>query len=237
MESKRPNPALTRAQFHVVEQVLRHYAQGWFPMADDSTPEMRVRWVQPEARAVIPLDDRFVVSRSLRARVRARRFRVSTDEAFERVIRACAGPRPRDTGQWLSQDIIRAFELLHRAGHAHSVEAWLTPAPGEPERLVGGLYGLAQGSVFSGESMFCRPDLGGTDASKVCLVHLVAHLRRRGFTLLDAQLANAHTDQFGSYEVPRAAYLAHLDAHRHHVVEWLPFEEGGVWGVGGGPNR
>ncbi len=224
MESKRPNPALTRAEFHVVEQVLRHYAQGWFPMADDSTPQMLVRWVQPQSRALIPLDQRFVVPRSMRARVRSGRFRVTSDRAFDRVIRACARPRPRDSGEWLSEDIVGAFELLHRAGHAHSVEAWLAPAPGEPERLVGGLYGLAQGSVFSGESMFCRPELGGTDASKVCLVHLVAHLRRRGFTLLDAQLANAHTDQFGTYEVPRADYLSHLNAHRRDVVAWLPFD-------------
>ena len=225
MEAKHPNPALSSVELRAVEQILRHYAQGWFPMADDSTPEMAVRWVQPEARVIVPLDDRFTIGRSLRAKVRTRRFRVTSDQAFERVIRACARPRARDTGRWLSEDIAGAFELLHRAGCAHSIEAWLAPgAPGEPERLVGGLYGLAQGSVFCGESMFCRPELGGTDASKVCLVHLVAHLRRRGFTLLDAQLSNPHTDQFGTHEIPRARYLAHLRAHVRDEIAWLPFE-------------
>ena len=225
MEAKHPNPALSSVELRAVEQILRHYAQGWFPMADDSTPEMAVRWVQPEARAIVPLDDRFTIGRSLRAKVRTRRFRVTSDQAFERVIRACARPRARDTGRWLSEDIAGAFELLHRAGCAHSIEAWLAPgAPGEPERLVGGLYGLAQGSVFCGESMFCRPELGGTDASKVCLVHLVHHLRLAGFTLLDAQIQNAHTDQFGAVHVTRSKYLKLLADARTKSVAWPPFD-------------
>lgn len=200
-----PFPVSPRA-----DHLVAMYRRGWFPMADPQTG--RVEWVQPQRRAVIPLDDRFRVPRSLRARVRSGRFTVTTDTAFAEVIRACA-----DRGDtWLAPEIIDAFDLLHAAGHAHSIEARLEG------RLVGGLYGLCLGRVFAGESMFSRPDLGGTDASKACLVALVERLRAAGFVLLDAQLANPHLEQFGMYEMPREEYLAILADHGNAAVPWGP---------------
>ena len=175
-------------------------------------------WVKPRRRALIPLGDRFTISRSLAARVRSNRFTVLEDTAFARVIRACAEPAPGRQETWLNPTIIEAFEVLHQAGHAHSVEAWL-PSPGGPV-LVGGLYGLAIGGAFCGESMFSRPDLGGTDASKVCLVHLVEHLRRRQFVILDAQIMNPHIARFGAYEVPSREYDSMLAAAVTMNVTW-----------------
>ncbi|MBY0113454.1 MAG: leucyl/phenylalanyl-tRNA--protein transferase [Phycisphaerales bacterium] len=216
-------------------------------MADPREHTDVIEWVQPRHRALIPLDDRFRVARSLAQRVRSRRFLVTTDHAFANVISACASvPRPRDAGDdgtsstWLCPGIIRAFLALHNKGHAHSIEAWLpvsqTPRPAAelllvrnlgpqstPHVLVGGLYGVALGRVFCGESMFHRPDLGGTDASKVCLVHLVHHLRRRGFAILDSQIANDHVAQFGMEEVPAEEYLAQLAQVRDQSTQWQPF--------------
>ncbi|MBK9188766.1 MAG: leucyl/phenylalanyl-tRNA--protein transferase [Phycisphaerales bacterium] len=208
---------LTDADQQAVDALLTHYAQGWFPMLDPD--EEVVRWVQPAMRFLLPLEDGgFHIPRTLRSRVRAARFEVTCDRAFGRVIRACAETRPGREETWLDPSIIDAFELLHRAGHAHSLEAW------HNAELVGGLYGLCVGSVFCGESMFSRPHLGGTDASKVCLVHLVHHLRRCGFTLLDAQLHSDHLARFGATEVPRARYLAMLRKAAPDHRAWLPFD-------------
>jgi len=242
-----------------VAGLLEAYSQGWFPMAHpdrlggDGEPE--VEWVQPRQRAIIPLDNQFHIPKSLAQRVRSGRFTITTDTAFEPVIRSCAAaPRRDETGDdagptWLAPEIIEAFLLLHKHGHAHSIEAWLpldeassrsegleeTPDASPPSTpchrdtstpsraLVGGLYGLALGKVFCGESMFHNAARGGTDASKVCLVHLVQHLRARGFELLDAQLANPHTAQFGMYEMPREQYLAKLGALSMSHVSWTPF--------------
>lgn len=201
----------------VVREIMRLYAQGWFPMAESrQTP---AQWVQPNHRALIPLDDGFRVSRSLRARVRSGKFVVRCDADFERVIRACAMPAPGRHDSWINDDIVAWYTLLHRAGHAHSIEAYL-PGDGGTPRLVGGLYGVALGGAFCGESMFSLPALGGTDASKVCLVHLVHHLRRAGFTLLDAQIQNSHTDQFGAVQVARTRYLKMLGEARAKAIAW-----------------
>lgn len=199
------------------ESILAMYRRGWFPMARSS--RARHEWVQPEDRCLIPLDSTFHVPRSLRSRIRSGRFEITTDTAFEQVIRRCAEPAPGARRQtWINGWIIEAFRTLHSAGHAHSVEAW---RDGE---LVGGLYGVALGACFGGESMFSRPQLGGRDASKVCLVHLVDHLRRRGFELLDAQIENPHLVQFGAFEIPRAEYLSRLERALRHTPSWLPFE-------------
>ena len=216
-------------------------------MADPREHDDVIEWVQPRHRALIPLDDRFRIRRSLAQRVRSRRFLITTDHAFASVISACASvPRPRDathdasSSTWLCPGIIQAFLALHNKGHAHSIEAWLpidqTPKPAAelllvrnlgpqstPHVLVGGLYGVALGRIFCGESMFHRPDLGGTDASKVCLVHLVHHLRRRGFAILDSQIANDHVAQFGMEEIPAERYLAQLAQLRDQHLEWQPF--------------
>ncbi len=204
--------------------MLEAYRRGLFPMGDPDTGD--IGWYDPDPRGVIPLEPGgFRVPRSLRAKVRRGRFRITTDRAFERVIRACAEPRS-DDGVWISEPIIEVYCTLHAHGHAHSIEAWLDEGDAEPT-LVGGLYGVAVGAAFAGESMFSRPDLGGTDASKVCLVHLVGHLRRAGFTLLDTQFTNAHLEQFGCVEIPRDAYRRQLIEATACEVAWQPFEARG----------
>jgi leucyl/phenylalanyl-tRNA--protein transferase len=183
-----------------------------------------VEWCRPRGRTLIPLDDRFTTPRSLRARVGSGRFEIRSDTAFGRVVRACAEPGPGREQTWLHPVIIHAFELLRRAGHAHSVEAWLPGTDGGV--LVGGLYGLAIAGAFCGESMFSRPHLGGTDASKVCLVHLVHHLRRRGFALLDAQLRNPHLEQFGAFNVTSATYTRMLGEALSIGASWGDWDRG-----------
>lgn len=212
----------------IVDALLTAYRQALFPMADLPSGRSRrrsptIRWYSPDPRAILPLEpDALHIPRSLRRTLRAHPFLLSTDQAFERVIRACAEPRPGH-GDWLDETLIAAYTLLHRAGHAHSIEAWLA-APGTTEpTLVGGIYGVHIGSAFFAESMFCRPALGGTDASKICLVQLVEHLRARGFTLLDVQLANDHTVRFGVIEIPRDDYLQRLAESTRTPAEWLPF--------------
>lgn len=175
------------------DRLLLAYQVGIFPMADD---DGEIRWFAPDPRAIIPLDG-FIVSRSLRAAVRRGAYEVCVNRAFDDVIVACAA---RDEGTWISDDIRLAYGALHRLGFAHSVEAW------KDGELVGGLYGVAIGGVFFGESMFHR----ATDASKVALVHLVERMRERGYALLDTQFMTDHLRQFGTTEIPRAEYERRL---------------------------
>jgi leucyl/phenylalanyl-tRNA--protein transferase len=177
-----------------------------------------VEWVQGHERAIIPLDQRFVLSRSLRAKVRKRDLVMTSDQAFDRVIRECGKPTRQRPETWLCEEIIEIFEVYHKAGIGHSVEAWREA--GGDRVLVGGLYGVALGGVFCGESMFSRPELGGSNASKVCLVHLVGHLRRHGFSVLDSQLSNDHIAQFGSFEIPGREYVKLLKAQTSHELAW-----------------
>jgi leucyl/phenylalanyl-tRNA--protein transferase len=204
----------------LVRVLLEANRQGYFPMAGAGR---EIEWFNPARRGVIPLAG-FHVPRSLAQRVRSGRFRVTSDRAFEEVIRACAQPVEGGREEtWIDERIAAAYTALHRAGHAHSVEAWRVGATGEAV-LVGGLYGVHIGGLFAGESMFSRPGHGGTDASKVCLVHLVAHLRQRGFTLLDTQFGNPHLARLGGVEVPRRQYLAQLADAVGRPVVWEPFE-------------
>lgn len=213
----------------MVEALLSAYRRGMFPMAD--TLSGLIRWYSPDPRAVIPIAQPagapggLHLGRSLRARVRRAPFTITSDSAFARVIRACAARRPGQTrGEtWIDDRIIEAYIALHQAGHAHSVEAWTPAAEGQRPRLVGGLYGVHIGSAFFGESMFCRPERGGTDASKVCLVHLVHHLRERGFILLDTQFSNPHMDRFGIVEIPRQDYLNRLEEAIEKPAAWSPW--------------
>ena len=176
----------------------------------------QVAWFSPDPRGVLPLDG-FHVPRSLRKRVRRGDYRVTFDEAFDAVIHQCAAPRAYERQTWINDDIIAAFGQLHRAGLAHSVEAWQDDAEGDaPPRLVGGLYGVALAGAFFGESMFSR----ATDASKVCLVHLVNHLRERGFVLLDTQFFNSHLMQFGVEEIRRDEFLDRLEHALTLDVRW-----------------
>ncbi len=173
--------------------LVRAYATGVFPMADD---DGRIQWFSPDPRAIIALDA-FHVSKNLRRRCASDRFTVTVDGDFSGVIEACAN---RPEGTWISPYIRRAYTELHKLGFAHSVE---TRRDG---RLVGGLYGVALGGAFFGESMFHRE----TDASKVALVHLVSLLRKRGFSLLDLQFMTDHLQRFGAVEIPRDEYLDRL---------------------------
>lgn len=181
------------------EILLAAYAEGIFPMAerrDDPT----LFWVSPEKRGVIPLRG-FHVPRRLARTVRSDRFTVTSDVAFIDVMQACAEPAPGRKESWINAEIVRLYTALHTIGHAHSIECWRDGA------LVGGLYGVSLGGAFFGESMFSRE----RDASKVALVHLVAHLIRGGFVLLDAQFLTSHLAQFGTREIPRTTYLARLN--------------------------
>lgn len=176
--------------------LLAAYRRGLFPMPlPGHRRRKQIGWFSPDPRAILPLDG-MRVSRSLRRS--CRRFEVRTDTAFEAVMRACADPR-RPHG-WIDGGILRAYGDLHELGWAHSVETWLD---GE---LVGGLYGVAIGGFFAGESMFHT----ATDASKVALVGLVSVLRAAGYTLLDVQWRTDHLGSLGVVEVPQAEYLTAL---------------------------
>lgn len=192
------------------ESLLTAYANGAFPMADPDTG--RISYFQCDPRCIIPLDGRFHVPKSLARVVRSGRFEIRTDTSFERVMRACASDRDEDNRSWISDRIIAAYAKLHELGFAHSVEAWRPAAAGCEPQLVGGLYGVSLGAAFFGESMFSRPEFGGRDSSKVCLVHLVATLRARGFTLLDSQYANDHILRFGAIEIEVDEYMQQLAA-------------------------
>jgi leucyl/phenylalanyl-tRNA--protein transferase len=178
------------------QTLLDAYASGWFPMA--VTPG-EIRWYSPDPRGIIPLDA-FHVSRRLARLMRAGRFEIRVDSAFEDVIVACS-QRPDSDGNWIDREIIESYCNLHALGHAHSVEAWQEGA------LVGGLYGVALGGAFFGESMFHRAH----DASKAALVALVDRLRTCGYALLDTQWVTDHLVQFGAIEIPRRRYLRLLD--------------------------
>jgi leucyl/phenylalanyl-tRNA--protein transferase len=173
----------------------------------------RVGWYSPDPRAILPFE-RFRVPASLARTVRAGRFEVTTDRAFERVMRECAAPRPGRERTWIDASLVRAYTALHRMGRAHSVEAW------REGRLVGGLYGVHLGAAFFGESMFHRPELGGRDASKVCLVRLVWALRAAGFLLHDVQFVTPHLARFGAVEISRARYLRLLAKALERECAW-----------------
>ncbi len=175
------------------ELLLRAYALGWFPMGTGRRG--RIEWFSPDPRGILPIQTFHAPSR-LRRVVRQSRFTIRIDTAFEAVMRACAH---RDE-TWITEDIVASYVSLHRLGFAHSVETW------QDDQLVGGLYGVALGGAFFGESMFHT----ATDASKVALVALVERLRDRGFVLLDTQWVTPHLAQFGGVEIPRADYLERL---------------------------
>ncbi|MDB5678362.1 leucyl/phenylalanyl-tRNA--protein transferase [Sphingomonas bacterium] len=180
--------------------VLGAYAVGVFPMAD-ARDAAGIYWVEPRQRAVLPLDG-FHLSRSLKKTIAANRFRVTADVAFEDVIALCAESADDRPDTWINTTIESAFTTLHFRGFAHSVECW------DGDELVGGLYGLALGKAFFGESMVSR----ATDASTVALAWLVARLRVGGFTLLDCQFQTPHLASLGAIEIGRGDYVALLGA-------------------------
>ncbi len=180
-----------------VERLVLAYSQGIFPWYAEEDP---ILWWSPDPRLVLyPAE--LHVSRSLRKVLRQQTFEVTLDQAFSRVIRACAGNRgPDHPGTWIVPEMMAAYEALHAAGLAHSVEAW------QGDMLAGGLYGVSLGGVFFGESMFTRV----SNASKVALVRLVAGLRRAGFRLIDCQVTTAHLMRLGAREISRTRFMNEL---------------------------
>lgn len=178
------------------ELLLAAYASGYFPMAE-SKEDPEIYWFYPEKRGIIPLDA-FKIPRSLTKVLRDSPFTVTGDKAFPEVIRGCS----RRDETWINERIIGLYIELWQMGYAHSVECW------RGKKLVGGLYGVALGGAFFGESMFSREP----NASKVALVHLVNMLKTSGYTLLDAQYVNEHLKQFGVIEITRDEYLRKLEA-------------------------
>jgi leucyl/phenylalanyl-tRNA--protein transferase len=176
------------------ERLLRAYRAGVFPWYDEGQP---VCWWSPDPRAIIELDG-LHISRRLARTLRSGRFHVTVNLDFASVIRGCADRGAE--GTWITANMIRAYERLHQLGLAHSVEVWRS---GE---LAGGLYGVAIGGFFAGESMFTR----SRDASKVALVHTLERLRDRGFRLFDIQMLTEHTARLGAIEIPRSEYLVRL---------------------------
>ena len=186
--------------------LLRAYAMGIFPMSD-GRDDPEIHWVDPRRRGVLPLDG-FHLSRSLAKRIRSGRFRVTTDTAFQAVVEACA--KREET--WISHRIQRLYLQLHRLGFAHSVEVWCG------EELVGGVYGVALGGAFFGESMFSTV----TDASKVALAYAVHRLREGGFRLFDTQFVTSHLASLGGAEISRAEYHRLLAEALETPAEFYP---------------
>lgn len=175
--------------------LLKAYAAGVFPMAD-SAADTELFWIDPDPRGILPLDAVHIPQRLQRS-LRTSPLRIRCDTAFEQVMRHCAETRPQT---WINAEILSLYTALHKLGYAHSVEAWAG------DELVGGLYGVAIGGLFCGESMFSRT----RDASKIALIHLAAILIEGGFVLLDTQFVTDHLRQFGAIEIPRAEYHRRL---------------------------
>lgn len=176
------------------ERLLLAYRSGIFPWTDNP-----ISWWSPDPRGIFELDH-FHIPRSLKKFLRQNPYTVTMDRAFCAVMEGCAVPDARRGKTWITPKFIEAYTLLHQQGHAHSVECW------RDNELVGGIYGVAVGGLFAGESMFHRADY----ASKVALHHLVTHLRARGFVLFDIQMVTDATRQLGAMEIPRAVYLERL---------------------------
>jgi leucyl/phenylalanyl-tRNA---protein transferase len=180
--------------------LLRAYTIGVFPMADARDADS-VYWVEPKSRAILPLDG-FHLSKSLRKALLSGRFETTVDKAFGSVVALCAESVTNRPATWINSQIEDAVSILHEHGRAHSIETW------QDGQLVGGLYGIALGRAFFGESMVSR----ATDASKVALAHLVARLRVGGFTLLDCQFMTEHLASLGAVEIDRDTYIELLDS-------------------------
>jgi leucyl/phenylalanyl-tRNA--protein transferase len=196
---KEPNGLLAAGGDLKPERLLAAYRRGIFPWYEEGQP---ILWWSPDPRAVLRPDG-VKVSRSLRRSLIKGGFELQIDSAFAAVVAACAEPRRYTDATWITRDMAIAYTRLHEAGWAHSFETW---REGE---LVGGLYGVAIGRVFFGESMFSRV----TDASKVALVRLAEHLRARSFELIDCQVASAHVASLGATSISRDAFLACLDEY------------------------
>ena len=186
------------------EILLAAYAQGLFPMAHGANSDY-VHWICPELRGQISISEMHVPKRLKKTvrqmKVKGKPYDIRINTDFEYVIRACAEETEERVETWINAQIIEAYCKLHELGHAHSVECW------QDNKLVGGLYGIALGAAFFGESMFSHK----TDASKIALVHLAARLNYAGYDILDTQFTNPHLEQFGVYEISHQDYMARLE--------------------------
>ncbi len=191
-----------------VECLSEAYQSGIFPWFNQDYP---ILWWSPDPRCVLELND-FKISASLRKTLRKRRFTVTFNRAFSRVIANCAKPRKDSGGTWITKDMAGAYNRLHKMGYAHSVECW------RDDKLVGGLYGVSFGRIFFGESMFSH----ATDASKVALAHFVRETKLRGFRLIDCQLHSQHLQSLGAIMMPRERFIAILDdfCSPEKTVDW-----------------
>ncbi len=179
------------------ERLLDGYSRGIFPWYEDGLP---VLWHSPDPRFVL-IPTQLQIARSLRKSIRKAPYRITLDEDFSGVIRACArAKRPGQRGTWITHEMIAAYQSLHESGHAHSCETWLG------DTLVGGVYGVGVGGVFCGESMFAA----APDASKIAFAYLVAQLQRWGVELIDCQVHTEHLERFGACEWPRSYFLDRL---------------------------
>jgi leucyl/phenylalanyl-tRNA--protein transferase len=216
-----PNGLLAFGGDLSVTRLLAAYRNGIFPWFSDGEPLL---WWSPDPRCIFETRD-LRINRSLRRQLAGKHWRVSVDEAFAEVVQACAAPRKDGSGTWIVPAMIEAYIGLHALGHAHSVEVW------EGDMLVGGIYGVAIGKLFCGESMFSRQSGG----SKLALIELARLLRERGFPIIDAQVANAHTLSMGAREIPRAIYLdmvRRLASAPDPMDQWLPAADPGLCGPG-----
>jgi leucyl/phenylalanyl-tRNA--protein transferase len=191
--------------------MLEAYRRGIFPMPIRVDRRRLVAWLSPHPRGILELDG-LHISRRLARRLRRGEFSFSIDQAFREVVEGCAAPRGRDDECWLTLTMQNAYLNLHALGHAHSVEVW------QDGRLVGGLFGVTVGGLFSGESMFHRV----TDASKAALAYTVQRLKERGFVLFDVQWTNPHTRRMGARDIPRSEYLRRLAVAINLPVSFAP---------------
>lgn len=206
---KEPNGLLAAGGDLSPQRLLAAYRRGIFPWYGMGEP---ILWWSPDPRMVL-FPSELKISRSLAKTLRNGSFEVRLDTAFARVMRACAEPRPAQDGTWITPEMQAAYLGLHELGHAHSVESW------QEGRLSGGLYGVAIGRVFYGESMFAR----ATDASKVALAHLCRYLERKGFAVIDCQMVTSHLASLGARTVPRSEFVRGL-------AEWTTADAaGGRW--------
>ena len=202
---REPNGLLAVGRSLSTSTLLEAYASGIFPWFNEGEP---ILWWSPDPRMVL-LPDELHVSHRLARRMRQTDFTVTVDTAFQAVMKACAEPRARQDGTWITRCMLQAYAALHAAGAAHSVETWMDG------QLAGGLYGVAIGRAFFGESMFAKK----TDASKIAFVTLVRQLQRWGFGIIDCQLKTPHLSTFGAREIPRSDFLKRV---RRAIAELPP---------------
>lgn len=205
---REPNGLLAAGGDLSVTRLLNAYRHGIFPWFNPGEP---ILWWSPDPRMML-VPEEFRISHSLRKTLHKQKFEVRFDTAFEAVMRACAAPRDGQAGSWIHEDMIAAYCALHELGYAHSVESW------QDNQLAGGLYGVAIGRMFYGESMFSRV----SDASKVALAHLARQLERWDFGLIDCQMNTPHLASLGAREIPRTDFLARVQelVHCAPVTRW-----------------